>query len=70
MIIAFFETPNFEFMAAGETVEQADEKLAEAWAKHANQYGSPAGYLEEYKEDVRYLEVSPGQAFRDKELLI
>jgi len=60
-----FETPNFTFIAFDSTVKSTKELLFQAWKKHADQTGADPDYMEEYQDDIMYVEISSGVVVRD-----
>jgi hypothetical protein len=52
VILASFETPNFDFVALVEREEDAEAVMEAAWQEHARQYNCDPGYFQEYKEDI------------------
>lgn len=67
MVIATLETRHFTFTALGETREEALHALRLGWAAHAEQTGA-RGKLDE--DDVSFLDIEPGQVFRDQTLIL
>lgn len=68
MFIATLDTAHFEFVALGNTFEQATQALREGWLEHGNQYeGVDRGYIERAiaDGDVRVLRIGPGECARD-----
>jgi hypothetical protein len=67
VILASFETPNFDFVALVEREEDAEAVMEAAWQEHARQYNCDPGYFQEYKEDMCISEIAPGHVLRDRE---
>jgi len=60
-----FETRNFTFDAFGKTKAEAWTALRKGWAEHVKNTNADPGYLNEFKEDVQEIHVSPGVCVRD-----
>jgi hypothetical protein len=69
MILAEFETPRTTIRAFGETPEECNSLLHEAWVQYAKTSGADPDYLSDYIDGgVNYFEVviEPGMAFGDQ----
>lgn len=71
MFFARIETRNFEFMAFGETEEEARAALATGWENHCLDYGGVPDpeYLVDYADDIGIGEFEVGDCIRDYEVL-
>ena len=69
LVMATFDTPNFDFQVFGRDIAHCDHLLAAAWKMHAKQTGADPAYLEECRDGVWYCEIEAGVALRDGEAL-
>jgi hypothetical protein len=67
MILVTLETRNFTFDAIGTRTDNALAALHRGLRKHAEQYALPADWFAGMDVTVRAL--SPGKAYRDREVL-
>lgn len=65
MVLAHFETPNFDFHALAGSDREARQLLREAWQVHAREYEADPDYFDRYVDDVRYAVIEPGEVLRD-----
>lgn len=70
VLIATIETRNFDFLVVGETQEECDDLLRQAWATHCMEFGADPDLIHELIEDANYLWAPIGSAFRDGERLL
>jgi hypothetical protein len=70
VVIATFETRHFAFTAAGASRAAALQALNLGWAAHAAATGADPKLVQESEDDVRYLDIEPGQCFRDDTLIL
>lgn len=69
MIILTLNTRHYTFSAIGNDEEEAQAALLAGWLRHAKQTGADAGYLGDNCDDIRRIELEPGQCTRDYELV-
>ena len=65
MIIAIFETPNYEFRSYAETKEESFDNLCSAWHEHSNRTGADPNYLLDFSGDIFFVEVQQGHVYID-----
>jgi len=68
LVEARFETPNSDFRVIETSVEKAWKLVQKAWATHCKLTGADPDYLEEFKEDIEWRFLKPGQVWMDNEL--
>lgn len=69
MIILTLNTRHYTFSAIGNDEEEAQDALLAGWLRHAKQTGADASYLGDNCDDIRRIELEPGQCTRDYELV-
>tara|TARA_Y100000004_G_scaffold159052_1_gene185708 strand:- start:405 stop:632 length:228 start_codon:yes stop_codon:yes gene_type:complete len=69
MFIARAETRNFDFMAAGNTAEQALDALRCGWIRHAEATGATIP-VDEIIEDAWVGEINPGMCIFERDFVL
>jgi hypothetical protein len=67
VIFLRLETEHFVFEALGNDGDEAGDALKHALQYHAEMYDLPENWHTEY--DISRMEISPGECFRDRQLL-
>lgn len=57
LILAVFETPNFEFSVVSKSKSNALMALKEKWKVHAQRTGAELDYIDEYEDDIAYHDI-------------
>jgi len=65
MYICEVNTPNFTFVAAGNTPNEALDAMIKGWTRHCKQTGADIDYFDE--ADCAEYELNAGECLRDRE---
>lgn len=64
MILATLETRHYSFTALGRDTAHARRVMEATWTQHCRDTGAEMTWAE-LEDDVNYLEISPGEGYRD-----
>ena len=67
IVMATFETRNFEFQAFGASEDEAMTLMRKAWGQHVAESGADPTLIDDCIDDVSMLTIRIGEAYRDRD---
>lgn len=64
MVVATLNSGHFNWIALGNTNDEALDALIDAWERHQKEYNGAVSFSE-FRDDVMFQELQPGQCSRD-----